>query len=295
MERIFVHRVAPRDRVMPLLGLSLVALLLWACGQKPTSIRVSPRKLTLYGLKKTAVLRADVLDGKGSVIPGTPLVWESATPKVASVEASGKVTSVGAGKTLLTIRAGELSETASVEVQEVGTITLSPTRMTLAGPKGTTARFSVTVTDPAGKPLDIKPRWSTADPGIATVDGAGVVTSVGEGQTGVSAFMGEPSQGKEVRIDVSGSADLRVVFREVAAFEVAPATVPLKIGDTSHLVVTARDPSGVPIDDIAVDWTSTDPRTATVSGGVVRGVAPGSTTVRGVCGRHSAEVSVLVF
>ncbi len=273
--------------VPPLLGLVLLALLAPAagCGQKPATIRVTPGKIVLYGVKKNAVARAEVLDKKGKLIEEAGVEWEIAPPKVATVEKSGKLVSASPGKARLTARFGELTAVIPLEVVDVAAISLLPARMTLAGPKGTTGRCIAIVTDSTGKAVDIPLAWSTSDAKLVAVDSSGVVTSVAEGRVGIAATLG----------DVSASSDVTVVFRDVAAFEVSPRMVPLKPGDSARLVVLARDGTGLPIEDVAVDWTSADPKTASVVGGIVTGLAPGSTTVRAVCGKNQAEVSVLVF
>jgi uncharacterized protein YjdB len=268
--------------------LSVLAVFFSACGGKATTIVAKPGKVVLYGAKKSAVVTAEVGDAKGRPVEGATVTWEVSSTRVATVDRNGKLTSVAAGKAMLTARFGELETKVPVEVVDVAALALAPTRMTLAGPKGTSGRFTVTVTDSAGRPVNVPVKWSVSDPRVATIEaagGSGVVSSVAEGRAGISAVLG----------DVSATADLTIVFREVGSFEVAPATVPLKTGDSSRLTVTARDAAGAAIEDVAVDWSSADPRTATVTAGVVQGVAAGSTTVTARCGRFQAEVSVLVF
>ena len=270
-----------------LLGLALLAVVLpvAGCARKPATIRITPEKVVLYGLKKNAVLQAEVLDKKGRPLEDAVVGWEVAPPKVATIEKSGRLSSVAPGKARVTARCGETTAAVSVEVVDVASIALAPTRMTLAGPKGTTGHYVAVVTSSTGKPVDLAPKWSVSDPKIASIDASGLVTSLAEGRAGVSAFLG----------NISASSDLAVVFREVATFELGPATVPLKAGDSARLGVVARDAAGTPIEDVAVDWTSADPKTASVLGGTVKGLAAGSTTVRALCGKHQAEVSVLVY
>lgn len=292
-----MHRSAPlriRPAAGALLLLASLASLSTACGKKPTTIVAKPAKVVLYGVKKSAVVTAEVADAKGRPVEGATVTWEVAPAKVATVDRNGKLTSVAAGKAMLTARFGELETKVPVEVIDVAALALAPQRMTLAGPKGTVGRFTVTITDSTGKPIDIPVKWTVSEPRIAAIEaggaagspaGTGVVTSVSEGRAGVSAVLG----------DVAATADLTVVFRELGSFEVSPATVPLKSGDSSRLTVVARDAAGTLLEDVAVDWSSADPKTATVTAGVVKGIAAGSTTVTARCGRFQAEVSVLVF
>lgn len=267
-------------------GLALaLALLSAGCGAKPSSIRVTPGKLTFYGIKKSQIVKVEVLDKKGRVLEGTPVSWESSKPNVATVESTGLVRSAGAGSTVLTVKTEGASATLSAVVHDVAAVHVSPSRMTLAGAKGSTAPLWAEVLDSAGKPVDLKPEWTSSDAKVATVSPEGVVTGVSEGRVSVTAALG----------DVGGSVDVRILFREIASFEVSPQTVPLKSGDSQRLTVLALDPAGTAIEDVAVVWTSTDPKTAVCANGVVRGISPGTATIRATCGPKSAEVSVLVF
>ncbi len=267
-------------------GLPLgLLVLLTACGAKPASVKITPPKLTISGLKKSQALRAEVLDKKGAPIDGIPVSWESGKPSVASVEASGLVRSAGPGSAMLTAKAAELSASVKVTVVDVATVTVAPPRVTLAGAKGSTAVMSAEALDSAGKPVDAKPVWTTSDPKVVTVDENGKLTSVAEGKAAVTASLG----------DIGASAELRILFREIAAFEVSPQTVPLKVGDTQHLTVVARDASGAVVEDVAVVWSSSDPKTAVCANGMVKAISQGTATVRALCGPRSAEVSVLVY
>ena len=66
--------------IPPVLGLVLLALLVPAvgCGQKPATIRATPGKVVLYGVKKNAAIRAEVLDTKGRAIEEAAVAWEVA-------------------------------------------------------------------------------------------------------------------------------------------------------------------------------------------------------------------------
>ncbi|MEO6326867.1 MAG: Ig-like domain-containing protein [Thermoanaerobaculia bacterium] len=266
-------------------SLSLLAVLFsLSCGQKPASIRVSPPKSIVYGLKKSTVIAAEILDKKGAVIAGPVVSWESSKPKVASVDKDGRVQSLTAGRTIVKATFGELSGVSSLEVIDAATITITPMRVAVAGPKGTTLRLVSLVKDMKGAPVVVKPKWTSSDVKIATVDADGVVTSVAEGRAVLNASIG----------DIGTGADVRVTFKSVATFEAAPPTMILKVGDVQQINGLARDESGAPIQDAAVDWISSDPKTVTCIGGEVKGIAAGTATVRATCGGKSSEVSVLV-
>lgn len=277
----------PRSSLRAVAALTAsLALLGAACAKKPASIRVSPTKIALYGVKRSTPLTAEVLDKKGRPMPGVKVSWESGKSSVATVDDNGAVKSVGAGKTVVTASVADpaLSATCAVEVVDVASITISPSRMTVAGPKGTTVAFKAEVKNSKGNVIEVKPSWVSSDPKVATVDKDGNVASVSEGRATVTASLGE----------VSGAVDMRTTFREIGSFEALPLTVILKVGEQARISATAKDPAGVVIEDAAAVWASSDPKVATCVNGVVTAVAPGNATIKVQCGPKTAEVSVLV-
>jgi uncharacterized protein YjdB len=275
-------------RVLPGAALLLAAALASACGQKPAEIRLKETRMKVYGLARTVSVIGDVVDKKGEIVPGMPISWESSDPKVATVDAqTGSVRTVAAGKARITARLGDppLEASVALEVLDVALVNVFPSRTTLAGPAGSTFPLTLEVKDSTGAAVDMKASWESKEPKVATVDASGVVTSVGEGKTTVEARVG----------DVSGAADVLVVFRTIDTLEASPVNIPLKVGELGKVTLVARDPQGAQIPEVAATWTSSDPLVATCSGGTVLAIGPGSATIRAVCGAKSAEVSVIVF
>jgi uncharacterized protein YjdB len=200
---------------------------------------------------------------------------------------TGSVKTVAAGKATITARLAEppLEAKVALEVFDVALVNVLPVRTTLAGPAGTTFPLVLEAKDSAGGRVELPAVWTSSAPNVATVDSAGVVTSVGEGTATVKATVG----------DVSGASDVVVVFRTIETLEASPLNIPLKVGELGRVTLVARDPKGAPIPDVAATWTSSDPMVATCSGGTILGIGPGSATVRAVCGAKTAEVSVIVF
>lgn len=275
-------------RALPGATLLLAALLSSACGPKPAAIRLSETKLEVYGLDRVVSITGDAVDAKGGVVPGLKVEWSSSNPKVAAVDkATGAIRSVAAGKAVITAKIAEppLEATAQVRIHDVALVRVSPSRTTLAGPRGTKHAFAFEVKDSKGARLDLPAKWESSAPKVASVAPDGVVTSVGEGSATVTARVG----------DVPGAAEVVVVFRTIDSLVASPLTIPLKVGEMSKVSLIARDPQGALIPDVAATWTSSDPKVATCSGGSVLGIGPGSATIRAACGDKTAEVSVIVF
>ncbi len=278
----------PKTRALAGASLLLVSLLLASCGPKPSEIRLKSARMKVYGLGRSVSVAGDVVNKKGEVVAGKAIRWQSSDPKVATVDpATGSVRTVAAGKARITARLDDppLEATVALEVFDVALVDVLPSRTTLAGPAGTTFPLTLAVKNAAGRLVTQAATWTSSDPKVATVDAAGVVSSVSEGKATVKAEVG----------DVSGAADVVVVFRPIETLEASPLNIPLKVGELGRVTLVARDPQGEPIPDVAATWVTSDPKVATCSAGSVLAIGPGSATIRAVCGAKSAEVSVIVF
>ena len=252
-ERRRPGRPRPRARIAPMksrhvvalrgAAAALVAALALGCGSKPAEIRLTPAKLTFYGAGHTQTIKYDVVDKKGRSLPGIAVAWTSDKPKVASVDANGLVRSLAPGRAMLTVTAQAVSGSASVEVIDVASLVVSPSRMTLVGPPGTKMGLLAEVKDSKGNLVNQRPKWISGDAKIAAVDANGVVTSVAEGRTTIIASLGN---------DQSSASDVRVLHREIATFEISPLTLILKVGETQRINATVKDATGLAVEDAAL-------------------------------------------
>ncbi|HEX5854629.1 MAG TPA: Ig-like domain-containing protein [Thermoanaerobaculia bacterium] len=267
------------------IALGLVSLALWACSPKPFEIRVTPAKVTLYGPGHTQSLKYDVCDKKGNPLPGMAVVWTSDKPKVATIDANGLVRSLAPGRATMTATFQKLTSSVAVEVHDVASLTVSPSRVTLVGSAGAKMALLAEIKDGKGNPSLLKPKWLSGDLKVATVDADGVVTSVAEGRTTILASLGN---------DVTSACDIKVLNREIAAFELTPVRLILKVGEVQKITATIQDVTGVLIEDAALAWTTSDPRTATVSNGAVTGVARGTAKISVATASRTLSADVLV-
>ncbi|MBK6306151.1 MAG: Ig-like domain-containing protein [Gemmatimonadetes bacterium] len=114
-------------------------------------------------------------------------------------------------------------------------------------------------------------RWSSADPRRASVTANGIVTGISEGIAVITAT-------STVRAEVQASATITVLpgptVRQVA---IVPATLSLRVGETSPLVPVVAADSGA---DRTVIWSSVDPSRVSVSStGVITALAEGTAVI----------------
>ncbi|MBW2256850.1 MAG: Ig domain-containing protein, partial [Deltaproteobacteria bacterium] len=112
--------------------------------------------------------------------------------------------------------------------------------------------------------------WTSSDPTVASVAPTGLVTSVSNGTTTVSA--------RADGTTLSGSATVTVA-QVATSIELTPATGSLTPGETVQMVATVQDANE---NDVTADltWTSDDDAVATVdASGLVTGVAVGEAVI----------------
>ena len=232
-------------------------------------------------------LVALIKDDAGKELTGRPLAWTSSDPSVAEVAPNGAVTAHKTGTAMITVMGEGKSATATVNV--VAPDSVAPTvavASMLLGPTpsaleiGGTAVLRATPRDDRGKALDDRAvAWSSSDPAVATVSSSGVVNAVAPGSATISAS----SEGKSavIKVTVNAPKPPPVPTRiEVAAVAVASKTPTIKVGETAQLSAAVTDRDRKPVSDRTVQWTTSDPKVATVSSaGVVSAVGEGTATI----------------
>lgn len=255
-----------------------------ACSNKPASIDISPKKVTIYGLERAQRLTARVLDKKGQPLEHSNPSW-SASNNVVVVEEGGRVVAKKAGKTRVRATFGEVSAEVPVEVVDVATIEITPATLSLTGPAGTAVPLTYAVKDSKQAATGLKPTWSSSNPKVATVSEDAVVTSVAAGTATVVGKIGE----------LQGGCDVIVALRPISRVEIRPAMALGRVGETQRFEVTAFGPDGIAIPDVAAVFKSSDPAVATVDGaGVATSRKQGAAKIRVELAGQRAEATLLV-
>jgi len=110
--------------------------------------------------------------------------WISGNPKVATVDAKGKVTAVGIGKTTITVKAfNNQAETCVVTVKAAPT-SVKLSRSTRTIEKGSSGKLTATL-NPSGA-ASLKKTWSSDNPKVVKVDANGRITAIGVGTANIS-------------------------------------------------------------------------------------------------------------
>ena len=262
-------------------AVAAMALLVLSCGDgavEPapsqasvaTAVTVSPGSATLTAIEETARFTAEVRDQNGQAMSGAAVAWTSSDASVAAVDAAGQVTAAANGSATITATAGSVSGTAAVTVaQVVSAVTVTPAADTLVA-FGDTVRLMAEAADANGHAVaDSGFQWASNDTLVAVVDGSGLVTAAGAGETTVSATAG----------DASGDAVV-AVMQTAGSVVVSPAEARIGLGDTFQLSAEAFDVNGHPVSGAAFTWSSSNGSVATVdASGLVRGIGEGTAKI----------------
>jgi uncharacterized protein YjdB len=166
---------------------------------------------------------------------------------------------------------GGPSDTAEVTVTlaPVVTVAVSPPAASVA--VGQSVQLTATPQDVDGNPLSGRVvTWASTNPGVATVNGGGLVSGVAAG--GATVTVACEGQSNAVAITVT------VV--PVASVAVSPPAANVTVGQSVQLTATPKDASGNALTGRTVTWATSNAAVATVSGnGLVTGAAPGTATI----------------
>jgi len=233
----------------------------------PRAVTVSPSVTTL-GPGQTRQMTAAVQAEEGL----NPAVqWRSANPSVAMISSGGLVTGVAQGTTTITaVLAADTTRrgTATVTIVAlVRDVDVQPSAATIA--MGDTRQLSANVSGDPG--ADTGVQWRSANPAVASVSSAGLVTGVSAGATIITAVS---------TADTTKQSTSLITVRGVPVVSVSPSSLTLAPTDVASLSASVQADAGV---NTSVTWRTSNSAVATVSGsGQVTAVANGTATITAV-------------
>ena len=174
--------------------------------QVVNAVAVSPAADTLVALGDTVRLTAEATDANGHGVVGVmEFSWATSDTSVATVDATGLVTSVGTGEATVTATASGITGRAALTVVAPAptSVAVAPDTVALTA-LGQTAQLSAEVRDQNGNPMPgAQVRWSSGAAAVAEVNAVGLVTARDNGTATITAAAGS----------VSGTATVTVAQR----------------------------------------------------------------------------------
>lgn len=239
-------------------------------------------------------LTAEVQSSEGVALRDRPVTWSSTASRVATVDSTGTVRGVAAGRAMIIAAVEGKADTARITVEApapkpatppaVASVTVAPAAQTIRVGENLTLRAYPA--DGRGRAVDEAAKWSVDSRGgeFVSVSSAGVVQGRAPGTAVVTATV----DGK------TGSATITVTPIPVANVTLQGPSKPLKVGDTVRLTATPHDAAGAVLRDRPLSWLSSNSAVATVAGGLVTAVGPGTTIITARSEERSDTHSVSV-
>jgi trimeric autotransporter adhesin len=248
-------------------------------------VTVSPPEASVI-IGQTLQLDARPEAANGQALGGRTVVWTSGDPSVASVSATGVVTGLAAGSTVVFASVDGVPGTSLVTVRQVPVATVAITPPTSSVVVGASTQLTATVRDASGATLpDRLVGWSSSDDATAIVSSTGRVNGIKPGTVTITAS----SEGK------SGTATVTVTPAPVATVTVTPPTASLSVGQTTPLTAELRDESGTVLTGRTIAWSTSSASVATVSQtGVVTATGAGTATITATSEGKTGTATVTV-
>ncbi|MCR5203291.1 MAG: Ig-like domain-containing protein [Lachnospiraceae bacterium] len=233
----------------------------------PTSITISKEEITLSP-GGTDSLAATILPENASV---KTVTWSSNNESVATIN-SGTVTAVNAGTAVISASVqGEngttLTKNCYVTVLEesISANSITITNKTDTGIVGSTLQLETTTSpEVITNPIT----WSSLDTSVATVNDAGLVTFVAEGEVTIVATVDGKKDTVTITVEKGKVYPTSIVLNQDKAS--------VNVGQSVSLQASLL-PSTITETDIT--WTSSDESVATVAAGLVTAIGKGSATI----------------
>ena len=248
-----------------------------------SSVTVSPPEATIEE-GATQQFTAMALTSDGMEVPDAEFTWSSTAEMVATVDADGLATGVGAGEAMITATADSISGMATLTVTEppppepiIASVTIMDAMPVMLEIGDTHQLMAVARTSEGNMIGGVMFEWSSDDNEVATVDSTGLITAVAAGMADITA-MAEEVTSEPVSVTVAEPPPV------VDRVSVEPMTASIEVGEMQQFTATAYDSDNEEISGKTFRWTSSQTSVATVSPSsgtatTATGVNAGSTTI----------------
>lgn len=232
-----------------------------------TSFALAPGP-TITGIVPVCEGESITLSGSGTPNATTP--WSSSDPTVATITNGGVVTGVSSGVTTITY-----TDNTGCQVQELFGVNPSPT---ISGNAPVCVGSTVQLTG-SGTPDGATP-WASSNPGVATVNGTGLITGVAQG-TSTITYLNDVGCSQTVIVTVNPQED--ATFSLTPTCDGGTATISGTSGGTFAFNTTPGDAAVI------------DPATGAITNGTSGTTYDVVYTTSGVCFASSTQqVTALV-
>jgi uncharacterized protein YjdB len=257
-----------------------------------SGISVQPSSISAAaGATQQLLVTANFTDGSSQNVTQSS-TYTSSAPSVATVSASGLVTTLAQGTATVTVTLN--SNTASLPVAvsaaTLQSIAITPAPLSLAA--GSTQQLIATGTYSDGSTANLTNAvsWSSSAAGVLTVSTTGLLTSSTAGNATVTATLN----------GVTGTLPVTVTSAVIRTISVTPANATLAAGQTQQYTAIATLSDGTQqTETTAAHWSVSDSTRATISNtsgsnGLLTSIGAGADTVSATIGSVTGQATVTI-
>lgn len=271
--------------------LSLVSILLFNLSSFSFAQQSNVKKVEItpntgeYEVGQQVTFSVAGKDESGKVIASKAMFWFANPGDVAGADKDGNITFFNSGE--VTIGAVVGGQVGFVKVRakaaRVTKIEIDKLKTPLA--VGNTTQLQATARTANDNPrADVMLKWTSSNPAVATVDGAGVVTGIKSGKAKLTASADS----------ASGEIDIDVVANPVQKLAVEPKSINVRTGDVVRFKVKAQDGKGATLQTPSVRWAVSGNGAMVESDGGFVADIPGTYIVTAISGNKVETASVVV-
>lgn len=209
----------------------LAALMMIAALQQvPAEVQIVPERAEIE-VAASARLEVRVSDGAGRAVDGTSVRWIASTPELISVDQQGNVTGLNAGMARVTVVVDGRPTSATVVVRALPASELRLGVGTASPYAGQVVPIRVDAFNRLGEPVEHPVlSYASSAPGVADVDGAGLVFARASGSATITVEGG----------GVTAATTLSVRPDPGVTYTLEPTDVSVRTGDVVRFVASAR-------------------------------------------------------
>ena len=206
--------------------------------------------------------------------------WTSSAATVATVSGIGIVTGVSNGSVTITCLLGGVSNTASLTVEAVTAITISPGNGSVAEGTSINLKATGTLADGTTQNLTNSALWTSSNPSLVTVSNAGGSFGLATGNAPGTATVTAAFSG------LVGVAPLTVTNATLSSITIKPANPNIALGARQQFGATGTFSDGTQENLIGqVAWSSSDLTVAIIDNtGAISTTGTGTTTIGAALG-----------
>ncbi|PRC91782.1 Ig-like domain-containing protein [Solimicrobium silvestre] len=256
------------------------------------SISVTPNLSSMAaGLTLQYTATGNYSDGTSQVIQSPS--WNSSAPSVATISATGLITSTQAGSSTITASANGMngSTTLTVTAATLQSITVTSSSSSVAA--GLTVQFIATGQYSDGTSQVIQsPTWSSSLIANATISSTGLATTLLPGNTVITASSNGVTGSSN---GVSGSVHLTITAAILQSIAVTASSISIPLTFTEQFLAKGHYSDGSTQELPSAIWSSSTNTVATVSStGMVTSTQSGSTTISALANGITGSLAISV-